>query len=334
MLDFIIGLISLVAALGVVLLRKVYFSRPLYELKRQAIKGDTFSSSIYPLVAHGAILRGFLWFLLAVFSALCITLFNQIAPLWIGIVLVIIYLWLIFSWMPNRPPRKLSQGWALLMVPVLVWIINAIYPIIRKLENLAGLYTIPHSGIYEVDDLLYSLSRQLVQADNRIKAHDITRIEQILALDHLLVGDYMLPIKDSMTIAADELIGPKLLDDLHRSQQTSFLVTRNKRSHQLIGVLNREDVGLKSDGKVGDFMHSPIRFINENESIEKALTAFASHSQSLMVVVNKDKQLLGVLSLKNALAILLGSHNKMDLVEDSTELVDSLDIKYSSNQEN
>jgi CBS domain containing-hemolysin-like protein len=322
MLDFSIGLISLILTLVVVLLRKVYFAVPLYELKRQAIKRDSFASTIYPLVAHGAILRGFLWFLLAVFSGVTLVLFNQFAPLWLGVVLVIVWIWLIFSWLPNRPPRKFSQYLAIVMVPVLSRVINAIYPIVKRAEKIAGFYPIPHTGVYEIDDLRLMLSRQFAQVDNRVAAKDLNRIEQLLMLDHTRIKEYITPLHKSMMIAADEMIGPKLLDDLHRSGLATFLVTSNKHSHQLIGILNKEDVDLRSEGKVSDFMRRPIRFINENESVEKALEAFALYGQPLIVVVNQDKELLGTLSLKDTLEVLLKNkdNNKLHQVEDNTEL--------------
>jgi len=321
MLDFIIGLICLIAALGVVLLRKVYFAVPLYELKRQAIKADFFASKVYPLVAHQAILQGLLWFFLVVFSGIALVLFNQFAPLWLGVILVIVWLWLVFSWLPNRPPRAFGRKLAIAMVPILSWLINAIYPIVKRAEeDIAELYPSPHSGIYEVEDLRFLLARQLNQLDNRISVKDINRIEQVLTIDHIKVGSYIVPLQKLLILNSDDIIGPKLLDEMHRSNQGIFLVAKNKHNHQLIGVLNREEVGLKSEGRVGDFMHHSLSFINENESIEQALSVFAEHNQSLIVVVaNQDKEPLGVLSLGAALAVLLNKQSNQQI--DQSQLV-------------
>jgi len=309
MVNFIIGIICLIVTLAVILLRNVYFSIPKYELKRKAINGDNFAQKVYPVVAHGAILRGFLWFLLVVFSALSIVLFNQFAPFWLAIILVILWLWLVFSWLPNRPPSKFSKQFALSMVPIVSEAINLIYPIVKKAEDMAGYYPIAHSGIYEVDDLRYLLTRQLAQSDNRIDPKDIKRLERMLMLDRVKVKEQTILLADLLVLSGDDLIGPKLLDELYRSAQSCFLVTSSKRSHHLVGVLNKEDVGLNTQGKVRDFIHNSIIFINANDSMEKALKTFALQGSCLLAVTNQDKELVGAISLRDSLGFLLNSNN-------------------------
>ncbi len=326
MVNFIIGLICLIVTVGVILLRNVYFAIPKYELKRKAINGDNFAQKVYPLIAHGAIVRGFLWFLLVVFSALSIVLFNQFAPFWLAIILVILWLWLVFSWLPNRPPSNFSKIFALSMIPIVSEAINLIYPIVKKVEDRAGYYPIAHSGIYEVDDLRYLLARQLTQSDNRIDPKDIQRLERMLIINKVKVKEHTIPLANLLLLNGDDLIGPKLLDELYRSTQTCFLVSSSKSSHRLIGVLNKQDVGLSTQGKVRDFIHNSIIFINANDSMEKALTTFALHSCCLLAVTNQDKELIGTISLSDSLDFLfsrnsLKSTKSKDLAENDNQLV-------------
>lgn len=310
MIDFIIGLACLIIALGIIMLRKAYFAKPYYELRRQAIKGDKYARTIYPVVAYGPLLRGLLWILLGIFSAVALVLFARLAPLWLGIILVIGWLWLAFSWLPNTKPSKFSQSLALGVTPLFNWLLNSGYPLVRQLDKITKYYPIAHTGLYEPEDLDQLVERQLEQADNRISTKQLGRIKKLLVFESAVVSTYTQPWSALMILAANDPIGPIMLDELHKSKQTSFVVTKTAKDHQVVGILNRTDVGLNSQGKVADYMHHPVVYVQEDELIESALAKFATGSQILLVVVNKDHLPIGVLTLKDALKALLSPMSK------------------------
>ena len=136
MTDFIIAVICLVLALVVLMLRKAYFSVPIFELKRRAAANDVYAKRIYPLVAYGSAFRLLLWLLLAVFTAASLVLFARIAPVWFGIILVAILLWLVFSWLPNAGFSKFNRDLARLTVAPLELVLRWTYPVINYLAKL------------------------------------------------------------------------------------------------------------------------------------------------------------------------------------------------------
>ena len=86
------------------------------------------------------------------------------------------------------------------------------------------------------------------------------------------------------------------------------MVTKGNKSDsgkELVGVLNKPDIGLNTQGKVGDYVRSPIRYIQEDETIESALAKFSLTGQILFVVINPKRDIVGYLTLKEALSSIL-----------------------------
>lgn len=305
MTQFIVALICLVLALLLVMLRKAYLELPLPELKRQAIRGNKFAATIYPIVAYGPSFRGLLWLLLGIFSAIALVLFARLAPVGLGIVVVVTWLWLAFSWLPNKKTTAINRQLAERSTPLFFWFMHWTYPLTKELAKLSQQYSRRHTGMYEVDDLQAILLAQEQQPDNRMSKKQLERIKKILAFEHARVHQYARPWEEIKKLVANEPIGPLLLDELHRSHQSAFPVTKTKSTKQIIGILNQEDVGLKSTGCVSDHMRQPIRYISEDDTIEQALAKFSLSGQSMLVVINKVEQISGTLALSDALGSLL-----------------------------
>lgn len=325
MSDFIIAVVCLLLALLVVVLRKAYFALPLYELKRRATRNEQFARAVYPVVSYDSSLRGLLWTMLGIFSAVALVLFARLAPVWLGIGLVAAWLWLAFSWLPNNKTTKLSQDIAVLVTPFLAWVLHHTFPVIQKLGKLSRYYGQPHTGLYESEDLHRVLTQQENQADNRIAVVQLGRVKKLLAFEAASVADYFRPWEEIVKLTAGEPIGPKLLDDLHRSGQTTFPVTKTKSNQELVGILNKEDVGLKSQGLVRDHMRLPPRTINQEETMESALAQFSLSGQVFLIVVDNDQQISGGLSLKDALSSLLLPLNSSSGAKRSPEKPPTLD---------
>ncbi len=285
-------------------LKKAYFALPTYELKRRAAAGDQFSRRIYPVVAHPS-LRGLLWLSVTVPSAVGLILFaGRYGSLW-GIIVTLIWLWLIYSWLPNRNANEFSNYLAKLCVPCFMWFFGWANPALKPLEKIQGRYQEPHTKLYENEDLRRFLHHQSRQADNRISNNQLMRINKLVSYDAATVGNFARTWKKSLKLVDSDNIGPKLLDELHRSKQHAFLVTNHKNSRHIVGVLSRDTVGLETQGRVSDYMRKEVESIGRDEPIEQALLRFAQSSSPLLVVIDKENEAVGTLSLSDALDALL-----------------------------
>ena len=313
-----VALACLLLALLASILRRAYYDLPLYELKRRAAAGEKFAHAIYPAVAYPS-LRGLLGLMLAFFSALGLILLNRHIALVYGLIVASIWLWLVYSWIPNRPVAKVSRYIARLAAPFFIWLFSWSHPALKHLERLQKHYEPTHTQLYEIEDLRRFLRHQARQADNRISARQLMRLGKLVAFEEAQVGHFSRPWKSSMRLVETDTVGPKLLDEMHRSKQTAFAVTKHKNSHQIIGALSRDALSLESEGRVSDFMRTDIESIGRDEPVEAALMRFAHTSTPLLVVLDKENEAIGTLCLSDALDALLVLDDDVQEKEDKAE---------------
>ena len=323
MIDFIIACICLILAWQVILLRRAYFSKPVYEVRRQATSGNGFARLIYPVVAYGPTVRAMLWLVLGVLTAIALVLLARLAPIWLGICLLAVWLWLAFSWIPNRRVGALGRQSARMATPVLIWFLNWSYPTMRFLEKLTGRYLPPHTGIYESTDLHRLLHQTAAQPDNRITTEELNGIKKLLTFKLANVTGYLQPWQQVVKVYEDETISPKMLDDLHKSGQAIFPVLNSKAVPRPTGWLYWEDIGLESRGTVHDYMRRPVRYVNEAETLNKVLAKFSLSGSSVFATVNAKQKITGILSLKGVLEALVN-------LDASVNIADMEDIKTVS----
>ena len=315
MIDFIIACVCLVLAWQVILLRRVYFSKPVYEVRRQATSGNGFARLIYPVIAYGPTVRATLWLLLGVLTAAALVLLAKLAPVWLGICLVAVWLWLAFSWIPNRRVGAMSRQSARLATPMIIWFLNWSYPLMRHLEKLTGRYWPEHTGIYESEDLHRLLRQTAAQPDNRLTEQELKGLKQLLSFKTARVLKYIRPWKLTVKVYEDETISPKLLDDLHKSGQAVFPVLYSKAVPRPTGWLYWEDIGLDSRGTAKDHMRTPIRYINELETLDKALAKYSLSNSSVFVAVNEQRKVTGVLNLWDVLKALVSLDDEVNIAD-------------------
>lgn len=336
MTDILIGTICLILTLAIILIRKGYFNQPDYEIKRQAYKNDAYARVIYPVVEFGSALRSLLWLLLALFTAISLVMFARIAPVWFGVGLDAAWLWLAFSWFPNAKATSLSKKLTILVNPLLLFILRKTHPGLSKFDRFLKHYATPHTRIYDPEDLDNFLDRQLGQADNRIGRDLLVRAKKLIAFESAKVSDRKIKWKDMMVLSVNEPIGPKLLDDLHKSGQKIFPVVQTKGSRDVVGFLDREDVGLKTEGLVKDFMRTKIKTAKEDDSLGGALDKLSKGGQSALIVLNKEGKVSGILTLIDCLTALMDADidNTNITVEGGQQEYELVGIRTGEENEN
>lgn len=161
--------------------------------------------------------------------------------------------------------------------------------------------------------------------DRRIESreellHQITQSQRILTTDekalmiHGLqffdktVKEIMRPREKIDSIGAKELLGPLVLNDLHKTGHTRFPVIEKDVDH-IIGILHVRDL-LSLDTKrsvtAEKAMEPRVFYIREDQTLHHALTAFLRTYHHLFIVVNEDQVTVGVLSLEDTIEALIG----------------------------
>jgi len=123
-----------------------------------------------------------------------------------------------------------------------------------------------------------------------------------------LVSEVMIPRSVIDSIDKGELLGPLVLDDLHKTGHSRFPVVDGDTDH-VIGVLHVQDL-LTLDKKrsvtAGKAMEPRVYYIREDQNLQHALAAFLRTRHHLFIVVNEFQETVGIISLEDVIEALLG----------------------------
>lgn len=131
---------------------------------------------------------------------------------------------------------------------------------------------------------------------------------QGLAFRAKRVRDSVTPIDDLQTIVASEVLGPLVLDDLHKTGHARFVVIDDV-SHEMKGILAIRqllNVRVKDSLTAGDAVEPVVSYIHQDELLERALTLSIGANNSLLVVVDDAAVVVGVIALEDILGELTG----------------------------
>lgn len=308
MVSFIVSLLFAGLVLLCVSLQKTYHHVSVKELKRRARSGDGFAQVLYRASGYGVSLDIFLWILIGIFSTTFFVYATRHFPWPVAGLAIVMLLWFGFAWLPNSQTTYTGRTIAKLLAPPINTIMDYIYPLLSKIEKFIGKHRpiTVHTGMYEKEDLLEMIKRQKVQIDNRITKEELDIAVHALSFGAKKVSEVMTPRRMIKTVAAHELVGPVLMDELHKSGHSRFPVHQDNADN-IIGVLYLYDaVDAKAGGFVKDIMSKRIQYVHEQAPLSDVLHVFLKTHQHLSVVVNEFEELVGVITLEDVLEEILG----------------------------
>lgn len=185
--------------------------------------------------------------------------------------------------------------------------------ILQFVERFAGVIKFLRSAIPDVPprDRLDSREelQHLVQHSGGLLTEDERKlITHGLSFDARTVSEILTPRSVIDTIGKKELLGPLVLDDLHKTGHSRFPVTDGDADH-IIGILHIHDL-LTLDSKrsttAEKAMEARVFYIREDQTLAHALAAFLRTRHHLFIVVNEFRETVGVLSLEDVMEALLG----------------------------
>ncbi|PID33540.1 hypothetical protein CR969_00140 [Candidatus Saccharibacteria bacterium] len=130
-----------------------------------------------------------------------------------------------------------------------------------------------------------------------------------LTFDQVSVGTVMTPKSMIDSVKHRELLGPLVLDDLHKTGHSRFPVIKEDMDH-VVGILYIQDL-LKIDRKsksqrAETVMDKKVYYVREDQTLQHALAAFLRVKHHLFIVVNEYRETVGILSLEDVIEALLG----------------------------
>lgn len=153
--------------------------------------------------------------------------------------------------------------------------------------------------------------RHLVDASTHILSKDErTRIASGLDFDTKTVEQIMTPRSVIETIRQGEILGPLVLDDLHKTGHSRFPVIGQDIDH-IVGILHLRDVltldtNRKHTAKAETAMDKRVHYIRQDHELPRVLAAFLSTHHHMFIVINEFRETVGIITLEDTLEALIG----------------------------
>jgi CBS domain containing-hemolysin-like protein len=308
MVQLIIAAILAMLFLLTLAVRRVYYCVPAKELKRLARENDAMGSALYKAVAFEGSLAVLLWLFAGAFASASFVLLALSLPIALAAVVIAVVLWVGFGWVTSSFPRSFMLKLTASISPMIAGILSHTHSVLGRVSHFIRNHqqVFDHTGLYEKEDFIDLLAKQKSQPDSRVAQDDVELIERALAFGEKTVSDITLPRKDVRIVRLSETIGPKLMDELHKSKQQIFPVS-DEKGEQIIGMVRLEDlVKARQGGAVKSVADEAVYFVREDFSLAHVLDVFRQTKQRLLVVINNFEEFLGVVSLDTLVDQLMG----------------------------
>lgn len=133
-------------------------------------------------------------------------------------------------------------------------------------------------------------------------------ITAALAFPERKVSEVMTPRSVIDFIKKSEFLGPLVLDELHALGHSRLPVIAEDLDH-VVGVLHLRDLlslDVKRSTTAEKAMEAKVFYIHEDDTLEHALAAFIKARHHLFIVINKNRETVGLLTLEDTIETMIG----------------------------
>ncbi len=199
------------------------------------------------------------------------------------------------------------------------WMVVILTPFIWLSGLLTRLVTSKSSDVIATEDDIRAMA-SLSHQSGGIQAYEEHTIKNILALDQKRVHEVMTPRTIVFSLQEDtNLETAYAMQDIWNYSRIPVYGDNNE---DLVGLVMRRDIGKAIKAEQGaltvcDIMR-PIRFVLENQTLDKLFMEFLEAKQHLFAVLDEFGGLAGVVSLEDVLEEMLGH----EIVDESDAVAD------------
>lgn len=122
------------------------------------------------------------------------------------------------------------------------------------------------------------------------------------------VKQHMTPREQIVSVSKSELLGPLVLDDLHKTGHSWFPVTSGDVDH-IVGIVGIETLltlDVKKSTTAEKAMNPQVEFINQESTLREALSQLVSSRHHMLIVIDDSRHVVGLVSLMDILEVLFG----------------------------
>lgn len=153
----------------------------------------------------------------------------------------------------------------------------------------------------ELQELVASSEDVLSEEEKQLIVH-------ALGFGEKRVDSVMTRRKDISSIKKSEFLGPLVLSELHDLGHSRLPVIGSDLNH-VVGILHLRDLlslDIKRSVTAEKAMEPKVHYIREDQTLEHALAAFLKTRHHLFIVINEDRETVGLLTLEDVLEAMIG----------------------------
>ena len=235
--------------------------------------------------------------LLVITVVLLIATFNWVIGIILAIIVTILYV-------PLARTKRISK------------IANSLYlkfepKLLELVQKFPGTFAFLSDSTMQADARVHSKEefQELITRSN-MALTDIERKVIVNALDFndKVVSSIMTPKSVIDFINQGEFLGPLVLDELHALGHSRLPVI-NKDLDHVVGILYLRDLlslDVRKSATAEKVMDTHVYYVREDQTLEHALAAFLKNRHHMFIVINKQRETVGLVTIEDTIEALLG----------------------------
>lgn len=149
------------------------------------------------------------------------------------------------------------------------------------------------------------LLKALAESPQALNQADRLRVERVLSYASKQAIDIMTPWQQVVTVKKAELLGPLMLDELHKSGNSRFPVMSGESMVGLLDITQLVTLNDKRSITAGQAMGAAHK-VASSALVDEVLAEFAATQQTILVVVDDQQKPVGMIQLVDTLKHLTG----------------------------
>jgi magnesium and cobalt transporter len=178
---------------------------------------------------------------------------------------------------------------------IMVWLAKVLGPKLDKYRTIEP--EVPEIYLPETEeDLVWVLKKV---PETVLSKEDRDKIMMAMSFSHKKVRDIMLPRGEITFVHVNDFMGPLTLDKLYKSGFSHFPVLDVKGG--IAGIIHTKmlnSLEIKDTDRAASFLDKNVYYMRDNYTLPEALAAFLRTGSYFFMVVNSDRQIVGLLTLK------------------------------------
>lgn len=299
-------LLAVVCITGLILAAAVHPALPRYslaELKRRAKHSEAFTLELDRYELHTGVvtlLRAVRAILVVLTTCLVIGVFGWFLGIILALIIALVYP------MAARVPliQKGAKAFYDAAEPSLL-------DFVAKFEQIVTAFREPATSAHSKPLQLHSkeeLSELIEHSKELVGDKERQLLVSALSFGDTSVGSIMTPKAVIDFIKQSEFLGPLVLDELHGLGHSRLPVIAEDLDH-VVGILHLRDMlslNIRDSTTAAQAMEKKVYYIRQDDTLEHALSAFLKTRHHLFIVINENRETVGLLTLEDVIEALIG----------------------------